>query len=890
MKRQLTLAIPLALIVLGMAAALFTAGALESPRSKLQRLIEPDIEAAQRMLQDYDPTGMRLAALSADPAAQEAEIDSEQWREFLSAGEEQAGLAEALRAQERTLRETLDRRSRIDGSPVAPPAIPNPAEAYPQLLQKIENNERRLEEALRRVQAALSASAGSGESEVRGDSNPAATHLEARLLCHQADLLQRRSALHRAQAERHRGRVARLVRPFRTLAAELHSLEAELAGSQAGLSAASRPDNPPATATQPAARRPGAIARFFSSMFAAGRGGSESDSPPAAEATAQAPAAPAQGEAIRLDAVPSIARLIEERQAMRARAESELQEARAAVEELQAKVRNLEERITQVRSAAMQAEQAMLAMEKSPPDASDPAATEAFVTEYERLAAEHRRAEQEATILQRGAVRNARPDTQDDELLATAPLVPVSPDLPMQPERGLAALKTDLAVAQGLVETRQALLEELDRQIAELQTRNTIVRERTSRIRQARQELAARAAEDAAAAMAESVQADRLEREGIELASGAGLQAAQRACRAAEAAIREAGDLNSANPPDKPNPRLDLLAKARFTTGHAQSIEGDLNHIIATVYAQKAIDLDQTVRLNAFLAEMGVPPVQTALTSETPTEESSREPQPAAEPEPPAGQAETGGEPAPQEPQPTGEGSTEPPPDAADETPADTAQPSEVPGNAAPAEVPGNAAEEPGGANAPEPADAASPEAPQNDGPPASGEPAVADGAQGEEREPRPQDEPTLSVESVYGRNDPTRAAAAARQLANTHAVAALEAYQQAAEGLGNLWVVHANIAAVKFFLAGLAPEAERPQLLEQARKEYDRALRSREDRPEFAAYDQARRHLILATGGQLPAPPSGAPQAQAEPAQAEPAQTDQPQEPSPAEAEPPEN
>ncbi len=855
MKRHLTLAIPVALIVIGIAAGFFTASALESPRSRLLRLIEPDIEAAQRMLQDYDPTGMRLATLLGEPGGQEAEIDSEQWREFLAAGEEQAGLGDALRAQERTLRELLEKRLRIDGTTVAPPAVPNPAEAYPQLLQKLENNGRRLEEALRRVQAALSATAGSGESEVRGDSSPAATHLEARLLYHQADLLQRRAALHRAQAERHRGRVAELVRPFRTLAAELHSLEAELAGSEAGLASASRPAAAPEpkTGASPATHRPGAIARFFSSMFSAGRGDAETDARPPAEAAAEAPPPPAPDEPIRLNAVPSMARLIEERRTMRGRTESELREAQAVVEELQGKVRDLEDRIAQARAAAAEAEQAMLAMEKNPPDPSDPAATEAFVTEYERLAAEHRRAGNEAAILSQGAVRNARPDTQDDELLATAPLVPVRPDLPMQPERGLEALKTDLAVARGLVETRQALIQELDRQIAELETRNTIVKDRTGRVRAAQQELAARAAEDAAAAMAESAEADRLEQEGIELASGQGLRAAQRARRAAEAAIREAGDLNSTNPPDKPNPRLDLLAKARFTTGHAQAIEGDLNLVIATVYARKADDLEQTVRMNALLAKMGVPPVRSAAKSDASAASPSQEPETPAEAHEEPAKLEAQPQPASADQPVTGGEASAAPADAADRNPA---------GSAEQPDATRNAADESDKADAPEPGepgDAGSPEAPEGGSPPAAEEPEVADN---QEREPSPQaEESPPGVEDVYGQIDPSRAATLARQLANTHALAALEAYQQAADGLGNLWVVHANIAAVKFFLAGLAPAAERPQLLEQARKEYDRALRNREDRPEFAAYDQARRQLILTTGGELPPTPLGTPQ-----------------------------
>lgn len=67
----------------------------------------------------------------------------------------------------------------------------------------------------------------------------------------------------------------------------------------------------------------------------------------------------------------------------------------------------------------------------------------------------------------------------------------------------------------------------------------------------------------------------------------------------------------------------------------------------------------------------------------------------------------------------------------------------------------------------------------------------------------------------------------------------ALEEYEKADQPLKQLWVLHANMAAVKYLLANLYTGEEAEQYRDQARQQYLRAIKDREDRPETPIYKE---------------------------------------------------
>lgn len=88
---------------------------------------------------------------------------------------------------------------------------------------------------------------------------------------------------------------------------------------------------------------------------------------------------------------------------------------------------------------------------------------------------------------------------------------------------------------------------------------------------------------------------------------------------------------------------------------------------------------------------------------------------------------------------------------------------------------------------------------------------------------------------------DPAEAQAAAaegREAAIEAGQQALAAYEEADAPLNQLWILRANIGATHFLLANLTTGDEAREHLYQARVEYTRALRNREDRPEAPAYE----------------------------------------------------
>lgn len=81
------------------------------------------------------------------------------------------------------------------------------------------------------------------------------------------------------------------------------------------------------------------------------------------------------------------------------------------------------------------------------------------------------------------------------------------------------------------------------------------------------------------------------------------------------------------------------------------------------------------------------------------------------------------------------------------------------------------------------------------------------------------------------------KAAEAARTEAVKAGQAALEQYGAADGDLNRLWMLHANMGAVHYLLAGLTSGPDADKELAEARKEYDMATRDRRDRPEGREY-----------------------------------------------------
>jgi hypothetical protein len=354
----------------------------------------------------------------------------------------------------------------------------------------------------------------------------------------------------------------------------------------------------------------------------------------------------------------------------------------------------------------------MLAMEQAGADLKRSGGVDQFISAYEALSITNRDASREASILEHGSIRNARPDAADEDEMLTAPLVPADPAEPLMPVRGLTAVQADLATARGLVETRQAFLAQVEVQIAAAEAQLLEDEARLADLRTRRERLIGDINAAMTRAVADLSAANGLQKQAIDIATTRGKSAA----RAAEQAVNNImNDARNANSAESPNPRLDLIAnKSRFLAGHAKTLAADFDFLAARVHAQQADGFRRQGDLLTLLNDIGI---------------------------------DTG-----------------------------------------PALLPEGV-------------------------------------------------EPGESSAGLYTAQAARAQSSEAQAAAVTAAEQAVLAYNEAATSLGELWVVHANAAAVEYLLGGLTTGDASQQHLAKARDLYERSIRNRTDAPQSTVY-----------------------------------------------------
>jgi len=618
--------IPVVVLALVVGGGYFLMPAIDSPQSRLNEQIDRKIELAQRMLNEYNAGGPRLAEAFAAAATRPADIESDKWREYLNLSDENspfASLKDRVDSQERELARRSEEVSRMSGEEAIPAPLPGPSEAYNQLMGELRSGRALLDKALALVREAISMQEGEGENVASGRDHPTATRLEAILLRHKADLLRRQAALIRAQADLDRQRFSRVVTAWSELQDRIAAQNLLLAGAtvpeRTRVKHSAAPVQPDATAARPdsaenaadqgsapRAAKPGfwgwverGVQRLSSPETPQPQEAPEPQEQPAPEpppsepAVAETPSeAPAEAEVIPAEHVPSLADRIAALKQQKTEVAERIESGQAEVDRLDQQIKDLDQRIAAARQQARKAELRMLAAEQK--EISGAAATRAFEDEYRSLSRQNREAARDAVILEQGAVRNARSKQDDPEQILTSPLVPTDPAKPMKPERGLVALQDDRDMAATTVKNNRRLLAEIERQIVELTQRRKAVEARIHKLGSEQQELLSDAYKLANSATLAVFEASLLEQQAIDLITGPGQTAAQRAETAAAKYQRDtARFIRSENPTDPPVRKLTEMAGDQFTEANAVAVQGDLNYLLARIYVQQARGLQR---------------------------------------------------------------------------------------------------------------------------------------------------------------------------------------------------------------------------------------------------------------------------------------------------------
>jgi chromosome segregation ATPase len=304
--------------------------------------------------------------------------------------------------------------------------------------------------------------------------------------------------------------------------------------------------------------------------------------------------------------VPSLPDRIAALQKNRSQVEARITEHQAEIERLDKDIKDLEARRDAARNEAQQAELKMLEAERNGAKSTDPEAVQKFVNEYRKLAEAQRKAAREAATLEEGSMRNVKAAADPEDILS-APLAAADASKPMQPERGLVALRSDKAVAQASLAASKELLVEIDRQIEQLTVSRKAIDARMAELQAAGAKLRAELDQYAQSAARQVVRADQLEKEAIETAEGQGMQAAQRAQSAANAfQSATAQFIRSENPTETPDRKLSEMAADQFTVANAVLLQGDLGYLLARTYLQQANDLKVHEQMLRELAGLSV--------------------------------------------------------------------------------------------------------------------------------------------------------------------------------------------------------------------------------------------------------------------------------------------
>lgn len=604
----------LVVVLIGM----FTAGPMESSQAKLYKQIDVQVEKAKRMLWEYNPADIRLTAVLGPSASQPADLPTEKWRQTLD-DLERNSFDTAIQQQSQKLDTLKGSYAQLNGEPPPAVAVPEGQEAYQSLQTNLDQNAKLLAEALKIVQEARAMSDG----DVSGANHPTATRLEAILCYQQADLNRRQAAVQIALADQAREQFGRSVEAWSQLEVAMTSISLELGQDHALVSlddaspsAAPAPAAPADAADAKAAEKKPAAApaqakgdkksklgSLFSNLLSgkgkakpksdtADAGDKSADKTPAKESPAKADEQPAE-QTLPLGA--QIAKLTERK----GQVQAAIAAAEEAVKKLTGRIEDTQKRLAAAQAQASEAEQKMFQLEDAGVKKTDPKELEKFIKEYNAASAANRAAFRESTMLAEGSLKNAKTGGTNEDQILTAPLTGEQ-----EPERGLLALESDLKAEQGLVESNNLLLKEIERQIADLNRRQGELDKRLRQLRDEQDGWAEKAGQTAKAAIAAMLEAERLASKGIELAQGVGEQAAKQAKAAADNRTREAEEANGQNAPESRNQRLTLIAGNKFTAGHAIALQGDMAYAVAMIQAQREDGLRRHAKLLAVLDTM----------------------------------------------------------------------------------------------------------------------------------------------------------------------------------------------------------------------------------------------------------------------------------------------
>jgi len=469
-------------VVLGLLLSMVTASWLESPQDKNERLIDEQVDLAQRMLANYAPAGSRLSSVLGAAATQPAEAASEQWPTLVNNVKQDSAMTDTLQKQSNQINTLSNAFKQLDGK--VPPRMRPPgssSEAYRKLDDDLKRNETQIASALRIVQAAI-------QQHPEGSSHTSATTLEAILCYHQADLLRRQAAVRQSLAEETHVMISDQLSQLRKLDTDLGSLASELN---------------------------------------------------------QSPETQADADTGNLIAPSTLSARVAQLKKRQTEVADESQAAEQEVQRLTNAIAQIEQRITEAGNQARSAEQRMFELEKTGIDPTDPESLNQFIDAYNEASAVNRAAFRESTILQLGALRNAHVDTTNEDDILTQPLVSANADRQITPERGLRALQSDLKAAQALVQTLKGVAREIDRQLESLAIREKDLIDRQKRLQDTRSLEVEQIARSVRVAIAALIEADTIENNAINLAQGQGARAAQRARTAAAKRISDARSSNT---------------------------------------------------------------------------------------------------------------------------------------------------------------------------------------------------------------------------------------------------------------------------------------------------------------------------------------------------------
>ncbi|UCD27680.1 MAG: hypothetical protein JSV03_11280, partial [Planctomycetota bacterium] len=597
MKSQTPIIATVAAVVVGLIVIFAITPRLQSPQARLNRQIDDQIDLAMRIIAGYKPDGMHLASHLDSAATQPADIPPNMWQENISYVQQESPFADSIRKINNELRRLDQLTSNLRDETLHPTAADSARDGYQELNQELKRNESSIADALATVSKAVRMSIEAGDETIRGSSHPIATRMEAVLCYNQADLLRRRASIYHALADVDRARFLRILSSWRHINAAVLSLERDINPSQpeteaeASTNAVKQSDKEKTTPEKVAAK-PQKIKKQTGgpSPFTTGlRKLFDKETKPADEPTdtavqqqppvpeEQPPAAeesPEESESVELpkivyEKLPTIQQRITKLQNRQEQVASDIDSAKEKAKKLTATIKDLEWRIADAKSKASKAEEKMLALKSAGIDPADPESLKQFTNDYNTAAQIHRNASSEATILEKGSIRNARPESEDQDKKQSVPLVPVDPQKEMTEVRGLIALQSDLRIAEGNIETNTALLKEIDKQIEDLTIHQEDTKQRLARMKTSRDDLLKQAEKVLTSAIDAVAQADKLENEALALIENTGKPAAERAQRAADKRLSDARNLRD---PKSEDPRINMIIGDRFIGGHVKSL------------------------------------------------------------------------------------------------------------------------------------------------------------------------------------------------------------------------------------------------------------------------------------------------------------------------------